>query len=227
MLSSLKNLFFPPVCLGCQSILMPEELGICISCRHHLPLTRHLETSENEVFHKFYGRIPLEHASAMLYFHKKGIVQQMMHNLKYRGHQEIGTLLGNWYGEELKTIHEKTPFDLIIPVPLHPKRFKARGYNQLTTFGQALSKTLEVPFDETILVRKVYLESQTKKNLLIRSDIKDTVFDAQFTEKEHDKHVLLIDDVITSGATLEVCSRVLLKIPNVKLSLVTMAYAHS
>lgn len=227
MLKSLKNLFFPTVCLGCQKMLLLEENYICVFCRHELPMTNHLEKTENDVYDKFYGRVHFEHSSSMFYFHKKGIVQQMLHNLKYRGHQELGTLLGDWYGEDLKSIHEKINFDIIVAVPLHPKRFKSRGYNQLTTFGESLSKILEIPLKEDILFRKIHLASQAKKNLLVRNDLKDSVFDVDFTVNEHGKHILLIDDVITSGATIEACCSALLKIPNVKLSLVTMAFAHS
>lgn len=226
MLKSLLNLFYPKVCLGCESLLLSNEGIICTACIHNLPTTRHLEQPENEVSKRFYGRIEVEHASAMFYFHKKGIVQQLIHRLKYKGYQEIGSFLGEWYGEELKEIHQKHQFDEIIPVPLHKKRFRQRGYNQLTTFGIALSKALEIPLNEKLLHRDIYSITQTKKTFFDRIDDKKTSFGVNFSEKDHGKHFLLIDDVITSGTTLEACVRVLSTIPNAKVSIVSIAYTH-
>ncbi|MGA9637139.1 ComF family protein [Flavobacterium sp.] len=102
MLQPIINLFFPAVCAGCKALLFANESIICTQCRHEIPLTNHHLTAENEAFKKFYGRIAVEHASALFYFHKKGIVQELIHNLKYRGHEEIGTLIGHWYVEDLK-----------------------------------------------------------------------------------------------------------------------------
>jgi ComF family protein len=226
MFKSLLNLFYPKVCLGCESLLLTNERIICTSCIHHLPVTRHFEQHENEVSKRFYGRIQLEHASALFYFHKKGIVQQLIHHLKYKGHEEIGTFLGNWHGEDLKKIHQVHQFDEIIPVPLHKKRFRERGYNQLTTFGQTLSKELNIPYNDSILHRDIYAVTQTKKNLFDRTADKKTTFGSNFSEKDYGKHFLLIDDVITTGATLEACGKVLASIPNAKVSIMAMAYSH-
>jgi ComF family protein len=168
----------------------------------------------------------VEHASALFYFHKKGIVQKIIHHLKYKGHQEIGTFIGQWYGEELKEIHQKQSFDEIIPVPLHKKRFRERGYNQLTTFGQTLSKSLNIPYNDSILHRDIYAVTQTKKSLFDRTEDKKTTFGVNYSEKDHGKHFLLIDDVITTGATLEACGKVLSSIPNAKVSIVAIAYSH-
>ncbi|WP_417939128.1 ComF family protein [Flavobacterium sp. RS13.1] len=227
MLESLKNLFFPKVCAGCHSLLMTNENVICTSCRHEIPLTQyHLDTN-NEAVKKFYGKIDIEHASAFLYFNKKGIVQELIHNLKYKGFEEIGTVLGNWYVEDLKSIQPKVPFDAVIPVPLHRKKFKERGYNQVANFGNALSKGLNIDYNETILFRKKYSKTQSQKNLLGRSEGIENIFDVRFSEENHNKHFLLVDDVLTTGATLEACSRALLKIPGTKISIVCMAMANS
>lgn len=227
MFESLKNLFFPKVCAGCHSLLMTNENVICTSCRHEMPLTQyHLDTN-NEAVKKFYGKIEVEHASAFLYFNKKGIVQELIHNLKYKGYEEIGTVLGDWYVEDLKSIQPKVPFDAVIPVPLHRKKFKERGYNQVATFGNALSKGLGIDYNETILFRKKYSKTQSKKNLLGRSEGIENLFDVSFSEENHNKHFLLVDDVLTTGATLEACSRALLKIPGAKISIVCMAMANS
>ncbi|MEN2401325.1 ComF family protein [Flavobacterium sp. MC2016-06] len=226
MFNYLINLFFPKVCSGCQTILMTNETVFCTSCRHEMPLTQYHLDCDNQAVKKFYGRIDIEHASAFLYFNKKGIVQEMIHNLKYKGHEEIGTFLGNWYAEDLKELILKTPFDTIIPVPLHKRKFKERGYNQVATFGKSLSESLNIPYDESILYRKKYSKTQSKKNLLGRSENIEDLFDVDFTAEHHQKHFLIVDDVLTTGATIEACSRALLKIPGAKISVVCMAIAN-
>ena len=227
MFKSLLNLFFPPTCAGCKTILIANENVICTSCRHEMPLTQHHLNPENDAYKKFYGRIPVEHVSALVYFHKKGIVQELIHSLKYRGQEAIGTVLGEWYAEELKNIPVLSTVDAIIPVPLHPKKLRERGYNQVTEFGNALAKSLQIPANTSILFRQVYSKTQSQKNRLGRTEGIDTIFDVSFDEKDHNKHFLLIDDVITTGATLEVCAKALLKIPGTKISIVCMAMADS
>jgi len=192
-----------------------------------MPLNQHHKNPEYDAFKKFYGRIPVEHVSALVYFHKKGIVQELIHSLKYRGQEAIGTVLGEWYGEELKSSQLLQTVDAIIPVPLHPKKLRERGYNQVTEFGNALAKKLEIPVNNSILYRQVYSKTQSQKNRLGRTEGIDTIFDVSFDEKDHNKHFLLIDDVITTGATLEVCAKALLKIPGTKISIVCMAMADS
>ena len=227
MFKNIINLFFPKVCAGCNSFLLTNESVICTVCRHEIPLTNHHLKIENENYNRFYGRIPLESAQALFYFHKKGIVQELIHNLKFRGHQEIGVEIANWFTDDLKSMKILQSVDEIIPVPVHKKRFRERGYNQVTTFGQTLSKNLNIHYNPDILVRNIYSKTQSKKNLLDRNEANNKVFDVVFTEKNHNKHFLLIDDVITSGATLELCANALLKIPGAKISIVTMAMAHS
>ena len=227
MLNHLLNLFFPKSCAGCHTILLSDEKVICTYCRHEIPLTNHHQMEENEIFQKFYGRITLEFGAALFYFHKKGIVQEMMHQLKYKGNQEVGKMVGEWYVSELKSLEQMKDIDYIFPVPLHKRRFRERGYNQVTTFGKALSQNLNIPYEETVLQRKLYTKTQTKKSLLGRTDISKTIFDVSFSEVHHGKHFLLIDDVMTTGATLEACSKVILTIPDAKISIVCMAMAHS
>ena len=227
MFKSLLQLFFPPVCAGCKTVLVANENVICTKCRHEIPLTQHHLNSENEAIKKFYGRIPVEHVSALVYFHKKGIVQELIHCLKYRGQEDIGTVLGEWYAEELISSQLLQTVDTIIPVPLHPKKLRERGYNQVTEFGNALAKKLGIPLNNSILFRQVYSKTQSQKNRLGRTEGIDTIFDVTFNEKDHNQHFLLIDDVITTGATLEVCAKALLKIPGAKISIVCMAMADS
>ena len=206
---------------------MTNEFVICTHCRHELPLTQYHLDTKNEAVKKFYGKVEIQHASAFLYFNKKGIVQELIHNLKYKGHEEIGLVLGNWYVEDLKELNLEITFDVVIPVPLHKRKFKERGYNQVTTFGKALAEGLNITFDDTLLFRKKYSKTQSKKNLLGRSENIENIFDVHFSEENQNKHFLIVDDVLTTGATLEACSRALLKIPGAKISIVCMAMANS
>lgn len=227
MFQHLVNLFFPKSCAACTSFLLADEIVICTGCRHKLPLTHHHLMEDNEVMKKFYGRIPLEFGAALFYFHKKGMVQEMIHKLKYQGQEEIGEMIGVWFSEELKNNNIIKTADYIIPVPLHKKRLRERGYNQVAKFGNELSKNLNIPYHDKILIRKTYSKTQTKKNLLGRIDINENTFDVTFDDSHNGKHFLLVDDVITTGSTLESCSRALLKIPNAKISIVCMAMSHS
>ncbi len=224
MLQALLNLIFPSVCAGCDNLLSDNEFVICTNCRHEIPLTNHHLQPQNEATTKFFGRIPVESVTTFAYFHKNGIVQKMIHNLKYKKQQNVGTALGYWFAEDLKEICASA--DAIIPVPLHRRKLKKRGYNQVTSFGQALSDTLCIPLDEKLLKRNFYSKTQTKKNLFARSELSKTLFEADFGENHHGKHFLLIDDVLTTGSTLEACCRALLKIPNVKISIACLAFSH-
>lgn len=227
MLKYLTNLLFPKLCSGCDSLLLHNESIICSSCNHDLPYTQHHFLERNDTTKIFYGIIPLEFSASMLYFHKKGIVQKMIHSLKYKNHQEIGTLLGKWYAKDLETVEKIKTVTEIIPVPLHKKRLEERGYNQVTTFCEALAQGLHKPYNPNLLFRNRYSKTQTKKDKESRKEVASTLFDVNFTELDHNKHFLLVDDVITSGATLEACAKALLKIPNSKVSIVTIAYTLS
>ena len=129
LIAPIIDLFFPPVCMACNKYLPEKELQVCVDCRHDLPVSNfHLDGSDY-VKKVFYGRVKLENATALLRFHKKGIVQQLLHNLKYRGHEDVGKFLGDWLGEELKTISAYKDIDMVIPVPLHKAKLRKRGYN--------------------------------------------------------------------------------------------------
>ncbi len=227
MLKNLLKLIFPSLCFGCNELLLLNEEIICSSCRHDLPLTHHHLNQNNDTTKKFYGIINIEFGASMLYFHKKGIVQKLIHNLKYKGREEIGELLGEWYGKEIKNHELIKSIDFIIPVPLHSKRLKERGYNQVDRFCNALSKETDIPYKKELLIRTKYNKTQTKKSKNERQDNVQNIFDVVFNENDYGKHFLLVDDVITSGATLELCAKALLKIPNSKVSIITIAYTQS
>jgi ComF family protein len=192
-----------------------------------MPFTHHHLHPHNETAKKFLGRVHLEHASSLLYFHKEGIVQNLIHNLKYRGQQQVGSVLGQWYAPQLTNVAALQTVTHIIPIPLHPKKLRERGYNQAAQFGKALATGMNVEYNETILLRTAYNKTQTKKNRELRAEIINAAFSVQFTPAHTGSHFLLVDDVITTGATLEACSKLLLSVPNARVSIVTLAYAHS
>lgn len=220
-----KFLFFPEFCLGCNVLLIKEEKKICITCRHDLPAIDLKLNNSDFLNLVFYGRVTLQESASLLYFRKSGKVQNIIHNLKYKGREDIGILLANWFGYELLAEKRFQTIDAIVPVPLHKKKLRQRGYNQLTTFGMRLAEIYQKPYVEDVLVRKYANTSQTFKDAFSRWMNVKEIFDVQNTEILTNKHVLLIDDVITTGATLEACSIALLKINGVKISILTLAKA--
>lgn len=206
---------------------MNNEDIICVKCRHNLPLTYHHLMESNEIMAKFYGLLPVEFAAAMVYFHSKGIAQELIHNLKYRKQQEIGTVLGTIYGSDLKESGKLSEIDFIIPTPIHKKRLQERGYNQVTTFCEALSRELEIPVENEVLFRIKHTQTQTKKSKEKRAEMKSNDFEIRYKDHHVGKHYLLIDDVITSGATIEACAKALLEIPKSKVSILSIAYTQS
>lgn len=223
MIKNLLNLFFPQICSACSTQLSDNEIQICTTCRHNLPLTNFHDDTNNAVHNILYGRVQLEHATALLHFSKKGIVQQLIHNLKYRGQQAIGTFLGEWLGEELKTIEGYKSIDVVIPIPLHKSKLKTRGYNQVDQFGMALAKALNANFNTSVLVKSNNTKTQVFKDRLKRNFSHEANFKIINGSGLKHKHVLLVDDIITTGATVEECANCLLEIEGVRLSLATMA----
>lgn len=219
------NLFFPEVCEACRSQLKDNEQLICTSCRHQLPLTNFHFDNDASVSKVLYGRVKLENATALLHFSKKGMVQELLHNLKYRGHEQVGTLFGEWLGEELKTIEAYKSIDVVVPVPLHKRKLQQRGYNQVTNFGKAIALALEADYNATCLLKKKHTKTQVFKDRLRRYDDANTRFEIENITVLKGKHILLVDDIITTGATIEACAKVLSAIDGIKISLVTMAIA--
>lgn len=221
-LQSILNLFYPKQCLHCHRHLLADEVLLCSACRHHLPETGFCERTDNPVETIFKGRVPIIQATALLFFRKKGISQELIHHLKYKGRQDVGVFFGKWMGAELKQSKRFSSLDVIIKVPLHPKKKKLRGYNQLTSFAEELSKNLYLPVVEDILIKVGTSTSQTKKGRFGRFEKIDEKFHCKDTKSLRGKHILLVDDVITTGATLEACTNELLKIPEVRISLAAM-----
>ncbi len=225
MIINLLNLFFPKVCYACSNLLLDNEKHICTKCRHDLPVTNfHFENSE-AIKKVLYGRVKLELGTSLLKFEKKGIVQHLLHNLKYKGHETIGKVLGEWLGNELKSIEAYNTIDMVIPVPLHKRKLRKRGYNQVKLFGLEIAKALEVEYVDTVLLKTTATKTQVFKKRIARWDNSNEVFTIENKLLIEGKHILLLDDIITTGATIEACSNVLNKAENIKISVATMAIA--
>jgi len=194
-----------------------------MSCRHQLPLTNfHLDNNQT-LKNVFFGRVKLEQATAVLHFSKKGIVQQLMHNLKYKGHQDVGLFLGKWLGEELKTIEAYQTIDVVVPVPLYRSKLRKRGYNQVDKFGQEIAKALHVEYNTGVLQKTISTKTQVFKDRLLRTSGNIATFSISENLTLRGKHILLVDDIITTGATIESCANALLNIEGVKISIAAMS----
>ncbi|MDT7830866.1 phosphoribosyltransferase family protein [Flavobacteriaceae bacterium S356] len=224
-LKDIYSLFYPKICICCKNLLLSNEILVCTICRHDLPIICYTDFKKNKITDIFYGKIHIENANTLLHFQKEGKVKELIHNLKYRGRQEVGAFLGNWFGSMLADLHVLGDIDIIIPVPLHKKKKRKRGYNQLTTFGESISKILHKPYTEDILVRTSFSKTQTFKNRMDRFLNTTSKFYLKDTLALKNKHVLLVDDVITTGATLTSCCLELQKVEGIKISIITMAFA--
>lgn len=216
------NLIFPEICAGCGQILSKAEKLLCASCRHRIPLIDPHSGTGDFMKNKFYGRFPVVNAISLIRFQKRGLTQDLMHSLKYRGRKELSSFFGQWLGAELIDNPKYRQIDMVIPVPLHKQKLKKRGYNQVEGFGKELSKALEVPYRDDILLKVSKTASQVFKTRILRFEAEE-IFSIQKTDDVKDQHILLVDDIITTGATLEKCALQLLKGENVKISIATIA----
>ncbi len=219
------SLIFPQVCNSCGKLLFKNEEIICTKCLYKLPKTNFHKNNDNPVMQIFWGRIELHSAAAFLNFTKSGKVQRLIHQLKYKSKTEVGVLLGELYGKDLKKADLYKSIDVVIPVPLHWKKQKKRGFNQSDVFGRGIAKSMNIKLDTKSLIRNVDTATQTKKTREQRWENVRDVFELKNGKQLEDKHILLIDDVITTGSTMEASANTLLTIPGVKVSVATIAFA--
>ncbi|MFY7665161.1 ComF family protein [Flavobacterium sp.] len=223
MLSDLLNVLYPPVCCGCRNLLGTGERVICTQCRHELALTNYHLYRETEAASKFSGRLELAFVSCFVYFSKSNIAQKLIHELKYKGQQQIGELFAYWYAADLKQVPALEQVDYVIPVPLHRRRLRERGYNQVDRFAQTLADAFGAKYNDRLLIRNSYRKTLTTKNKSERLAQAGGIFGLNPFSDTPPGHYLLVDDVLTTGSTLTQCGQVLSRIPGVKLSIVTMA----
>ena len=219
------RLLYPNNCKACHTPLAKGEEVICSYCTYDLPRTNYHKGEDNPMFELFWGKIQIEHATAFIFFEKGNKTQTLIHKLKYKNLPEIGRHLGNLFGNELKHSANFNKVDVVIPVPLHPKKELKRGYNQCKMLAEAIALKLNKPMETNILFKKTETSSQTKKGKRERwENVQGTYFTTNADVLKH-KHVLLIDDVVTTGATTEACAMELLKIEGVKVSIAVLAMA--
>jgi ComF family protein len=226
-LADFVSLIFPQVCLACTEPLARGEDHICTGCRTQLPYTDYhkLPPSDNPLARKFWGKLPVRHSLSYLRFLRRGRVQHLLHQLKYQGQRDIGRVLGRWYGAELSDFGLAPEFDLIVPVPLHPRKLAKRGYNQSDSFAEGLAQSMNIPWSASTLRRIEHTASQTSKNRTERWQNVAEVFEVAAPESVLDKRILIVDDVLTTGATLEACAAVLLAAGCREVSIATIACA--
>jgi ComF family protein len=221
------SLFYPHLCVACGDRVPPRQEIICVHCLASLPKTSHHHDKENDFTDKFIGRVPLQAAAAYLYFNKGTRTQRLVHQLKYEGRRDIGLRLGRSFGNLLAASPHFGGVDLVLPVPLHPLRLRARGYNQSEMIALGIAEALGKTCPSKLLVRSRYTETQTKKSRAERFGNVENAFALPLPGQLQGRHVLLVDDVLTTGATLEACALQLATVAGLKISMATLAFATS
>lgn len=225
MLKSLLNLLFPDICAACSNSLVKGEETICLSCLHLLPETNYFKYKNNPIEKLFWGRAHIESASSFLFFNKGGKVQNLIHQLKYNSHKQVGFRLGQLMAIRFKEHKNFSVPDVVLPVPLHPSKQKKRGFNQCDPICEGISSVFKCDFYKGNLIRVIANPSQTKKSRYARWENVSGIFKVQYPGELQNKQVLLIDDVVTTGSTLQACVETLGKIPDIRIHVATLACA--
>ncbi|MEO6948591.1 MAG: phosphoribosyltransferase family protein [Ginsengibacter sp.] len=223
--SPVFHLLFPHTCIGCGSDAISADSFLCLQCIHDLPHTHFANHQNNPVEKIFWGRAPIKAAMAELYFAKSSVVQNLIHELKYRSNKEIGHYLGTLIGKSLKNSNRFHSIDAIIPLPLFEKKEKIRGYNQAEILCNGISEITGITVTNKNVIRKVHTETQTKKHRTERWKNVEQTFHVLNPESLEGKHILLVDDVITTGSTLDACAGEIFKINKVQVSIAALAMA--
>lgn len=217
-------LFYPRICMACGNTLFHNEEVVCTSCLLHLPLTGFHKVRDNPVARLFWGRADIESAAALYYYRKGGKVQHLIHEMKYNGHKEIGVFLGELYGSDLKASEFFNSVEVIVPIPLHTAKLKKRGFNQSEMFANGLASTMQISVDTKTVYRDVETSTQTKKSRYKRWENVSGIFKLSDKDTFAGKHVLVVDDVITTGSTMEACVNTLQKVPEIKISVASIGF---
>ncbi len=225
LLTDFIALLYPEICIGCGNVLKQSEHLICIACSLDMPRTYYEKHRNTPIEKLFWYKTDIHEATSAYFFTKKSRIQQMVHSFKYRGNKDAAFVLGEKMGIILKESPRFNQLDCIIPVPLHPKKMKIRGYNQAEILAQGVSSVLDIPLELNTLKRKNHNNTQTNKGLFNRWTNVNSIFCIENPQKIANKHVLLIDDVITSGSTIEACAQQVLTVTNTKVSIATLAIA--
>ncbi|MBO0341853.1 ComF family protein [Muricauda lutimaris] len=224
IINEINNILLPRVCFGCNAQLFSGEHILCTVCRHDVPLTDHNYLEENAVDRIFYGRTPIKKAASFVFFSKNGHIKNMLHWLKYKNQEQIGSFFGEWCGTHFKENGQLKYIDAVVPVPLHPKKLKKRGYNQVALFAKTIADHIGAEYCDDWLIKVKNIKTQTKKGRQGRWESSKNAF--QLNESQIQKkynHILLVDDVITTGATIESCAHTLLQQNDLEISVLSMA----
>lgn len=219
------SLFFPRICHGCGEHLLRNERLICTECLVAIPRTRYHLSEDNPVARLFWGRCSIERAAAFSYYNRGSRIRKIIHALKYDGVKELGEFLGRIYGTQLMESSFLEGIDYIVPVPLHPARERKRGYNQSAGICSGLSAATGIPVKTNLLKRSAFSATQTKRSRYDRWLNVEGIFTISGKELLKNKHILLVDDVITTGSTIEACAAELKKVENLKISVAAMAWS--
>ena len=222
LVTDFLHLLYPHTCAGCGSDLLENDQQICMHCYTNLPETNFAAYANNPIEKIFYGRLQIAQATAGYYFQKESVLQRLVHQLKYKGNKEAGWQLGKWLGMQLQKSNRFTEVQALVPLPLFPDKEKRRGYNQSTVLCEGIAEVLQLPVINDVVTRKRFTDTQTKKGRSDRWTNVDNSFGIRTTELLRNKHVLLVDDVITTGATLEACGSVLKNTEGLTLSIAAL-----
>ncbi len=224
-LNGLFSLFFPVLCKGCGASIPRPEMVLCRRCRARLPRTGFEHSLNNPVMQTFWGRVPLEFASALFYYRKGELLPSLIHQLKYKKSKENGLFLGSLAGQMLKDSAHYASIQGIVPVPLHPRKEKQRGYNQCSLLAEGLSSVTQWPRLDHSVKRLIHTQSQTRRGRFERWQNVEGIFGVSNPADLQGKHLLVVDDVVTTGSTLEACCRALLRVSGVRVSVLTVGYS--
>jgi ComF family protein len=224
LLKDFVSLFYPEVCLACGEGLVAKEEFVCTACMFKLPKTDFHKQQDNLLFNTFRGRANIAMAAAYCYYEKGNMVQKLVKELKYNGKKELGTYLGKWYGNELKQSSHFEKVEAIIPVPLHPRKLRKRGYNQSAYIAKGLAMSLDTECLENALARVKNTETQTRKSRYSRWENVQNIFEVKDKNMIMGKNILLVDDIISTGATIEACYRAIEAAQPASISVASLGY---
>jgi ComF family protein len=225
LLDDFSGLLYPRLCYGCGNHLMRNEEIICTECLVEMPRTNYHLERENPVSQLFWGRCLVEKAAAFSFYTRGSRIRTLIHNLKYKGIREIGTVLGSMYGHILEDSGFTEGIDMVVPVPLHPSRERSRGFNQSLVIAGSLASAAGLLLEDNVLARVSKTQTQTRRSRYERWSNVEGIFKVTDPGKITDKHILLVDDVITTGSTLEACVNELVPADGVKVSVIALACA--
>lgn len=225
-ISAFSHLFYPQLCAGCRDEIQSEGQLLCLRCLHELPVTSFHLHAGNPVEKIFWGRVPIRSAASHAFFTKDSIIQVLLHALKYKSKKEVGIFFGERIGNEFQNSNRFFHIDAIIPVPLHPQKQRKRGYNQAEVIAEGIKNIMQIPLMTDILCRSGSTDTQTHKNRIERWDNMSGKFQVRHPHRISGLHLLLVDDVVTTGATLEACANALLQIRDTSVSIATVAFTY-